>query len=107
MLPCSVIYGTLIDVTCIHWDSQGAGANSSPGACRAYKNDRFRYNLHGATALIMFMAFLIDCLISQFARSVDFYQAESEQVEGGGALASGSSCASKATVRVKKSTDSI
>lgn len=99
-IPCSVIYGSLIDTTCIHWDSLGAG-DSSRGACRAYKSDRFRYSLHGVTALIMFLAFLVDCLISKFARGVDFYEADSSDQDNR------SNCASKTTVRVKKSSGSI
>lgn len=81
-IPCSVIYGTVIDLTCIHWDSvsylQNGGESLGTstgvrGACRAYRNDTFRYYLHGTTAFVMFLAFLVDCIISRRANDVDFY----------------------------------
>lgn len=94
-IPCSVIYGSLIDLTCVHWDalpatsvdksntfspsaSNGDGANH--GACRAYDNNMFRYYLHGVTAFVMLIAFIVDCIVSSQAQGVDFYSSSS----GGG-----------------------
>lgn len=63
------------------------------GSCRAYKNDTFRYYLHGITALVMLLAFLVDCIISSRAREVDFYDKIREKDE--------------ATVELEKSTETI
>lgn len=100
-IPCSVIYGTVIDLTCIHWDTLGPNVESSKtnpstlrGACRAYNNDTFRYYLHGVTALIMFLAFLVDCVISRRAKEVDFYDKKDSIKEG-------------AQVSLRKSTETI
>lgn len=46
---------------------------SSHGACLVYNNDSFRYYLHGITSLVMFFAFIVDCVISCYANEVDFY----------------------------------
>lgn len=75
-IPCSVIYGTVIDLTCIHWDTLTTSQQDSlysKGACRAYKNDSFRFYLHGFTGFVIFLAFIVDCFISSIAEKVDFY----------------------------------
>lgn len=53
-------------------ESSNAGLNH--GACRAYDNDSFRYYLHGLTALVMFFAFIVDCVISTQSSEVNFYE---------------------------------
>lgn len=74
----------MVDYTCIHWDLidkplgdyGGVGhavSESTRGSCRAYDNDEFRYYLHGLTALVMFFAFIVDCIIGTRANEVEFY----------------------------------
>lgn len=102
MIPCSVIYGTVIDLTCIHWDTLSYSQNSGfvdtkadmRGACRVYKNDTFRYYLHGTTAFVMFLAFLVDYIISRRANDVDFYDKKDSNDD-------------EVAVGLKKSTESI
>lgn len=59
----------------------------------AYKNDDFRYYLHGVTGLVMFLAFIVDCIISRRAREVDFYDKNDSKI--------------KASIGLKKSTETI
>lgn len=54
-------------------ESSKVNPSNLSGACLAYNNDSFRYYLHGATAFVMFLAFLVDCIISRRAKEVDFY----------------------------------
>lgn len=77
-----MIYGAVVDLTCVHWDALPSHdtdivGSSEPathqGACRAYQNDSFRYYLHGVTMLVMLLAFIVDCLITRRAAEVDFY----------------------------------
>lgn len=82
-----MIYGSIIDLTCIHWDSYLSGSTAgdvgafqdgdqqqlAKGACRAYRNDTFRLYLHSLTAFVMFLAFVFDCVICKYASQVDFY----------------------------------
>lgn len=74
-----------MDLTCVHWDSVkstlAAGGEPSRGACRAYENDSFRYYLHGLTALVMFLAFIVDCFISRQASQVDFYDGNDSRTD--------------------------
>lgn len=76
-IPCSIIYGSIIDMTCVHWDwfgwTDGSRLEQQQGACQAYNNDVFRIYLHGVTAAFMFLAFLIDCIIVRSSHKVDFY----------------------------------
>lgn len=64
------------------------------GACRAYKNDTFRYYLHGTTAFVMFLAFIVDYIISRRANDVDFYDKKDSKED-------------KVAVGLKKSTETI
>ena len=100
-IPCSIIYGSIVDFTCVHWDRYtGASDSITPessyhGACRAYDNDSFRYYLHGLTAMVMSFAFVVDCIISTRSSEVDFYDCVNDD--------------SKLDIRVglKKSTETI
>lgn len=81
-----MIYGTIVDLTCVYWDSVAPpiGSDSiepSRGACQAYENDSFRYYLHGVTALVMFLAFIVDCIISRRANEVDFYDGNDSRTD--------------------------
>lgn len=68
----------------MHWDlidgplDSPVAGQSSRGACRAYENESFRHYLHGLTALVMFLAFIIDCIISRRANEVDFYDGKDD-----------------------------
>uniref|UniRef100_A0A6G1SGZ5 Solute carrier organic anion transporter family member n=1 Tax=Aceria tosichella TaxID=561515 RepID=A0A6G1SGZ5_9ACAR len=98
-IPCSIIYGSIVDFTCVHWDRYSITSDSTTnsnhhGACRAYDSDSFRYYLHGLTAMVMSLAFVIDCIISTRSSEVDFYDCGND---------------SKMDIRVglKKSTETI
>jgi hypothetical protein len=90
-----------VDFTCVHWDSYivatdlDSSDSKHHGACRAYDNDSFRYYLHGLTALVMLIAFVVDCVISTQSSEVDFYDCDNND--------------SKMDIRVglKKSTETI
>lgn len=92
-----MIYGTVVDLTCIYWDKLSyLGedlAVATKGACRAYDNETFRYYLHGLTALVMLLACIVDCLIISRAHEVDFYDKNDSKNE--------------ATIALKKSTETI
>ncbi|KAG9509960.1 hypothetical protein GZH46_01513 [Fragariocoptes setiger] len=73
-IPCSILYGTIVDYTCIYWetsiDSQGM---TTRGACRLYDNTKFRVYLHCLTSVVMFVAFIVDCIMCSQASKVNFY----------------------------------
>lgn len=78
-IPCSILYGTLIDMTCIHWDKLHDSGGGKFGACRLYDNDKFRKYLHGTSASIMFLAFCVDFVVSRHWREVKFYVVDTDR----------------------------
>lgn len=68
--PCPIIYGTLVDSTCLHWQ-QECGA---PGACRMFDSWKFRFYFHGLTAFLMGLAFLVDFSICLMASRIQFLE---------------------------------
>lgn len=60
--------------------SEDAQVQLVKGACRAYRNDTFRYYLHSLTAFVMFLAFVFDCVICRYAGEVDFYDSEDSKL---------------------------
>lgn len=83
----------------MYWDRYQVATDltisDNHGACRAYDNDLFRYNLHGLTAAVMALAFIVDCIISRRSSEVNFYDCDGDD--------------SKMDIRVglKKSTETI
>lgn len=59
----------------------GGALEATKGACRAYENDSFRYYLHGVTASVMFLAFIVDCWICRQANEVDFYDSDDSRTD--------------------------
>lgn len=51
-LPAPVIYGTLIDSSCLVWEK----SCGQTGSCWVYDTEMFRYKLHGLTAACLTVA---------------------------------------------------
>ncbi|EEC20306.1 solute carrier organic anion transporter, putative, partial [Ixodes scapularis] len=58
-VPCPIIYGAVVDSACLFWEDNCG----EPGACRVYDPSKFRMVFHGVTAIIMFVAFLVDAVV--------------------------------------------
>ncbi|XP_054713238.1 solute carrier organic anion transporter family member 74D-like [Uloborus diversus] len=67
-VPCPIIYGAVVDSACLFWEDNCG----TPGACRLYDPSKFRSVFHGVTAVIMFMAFLVDIVVWYKAKSIQF-----------------------------------
>lgn len=76
------------------------------GACRAYRNDTFRYYLHSLTAFVMFLAFILDCVICKYARKVDFYDNEDSKLAKKES-STAQTTMTTAAIGLKKSTETI
>jgi hypothetical protein len=74
--PCPIIYGTLVDSTCLYWQSDCGPA----GACRVFDSDLFRVYFHGLTGTLMFGAFLVDLSICLMASRIQFDEEPEKQV---------------------------
>ena len=58
-MPGPIVYGHLIDSTCVFWSDSCA----SSGYCMVYDNDKFRFLLHGVTAVLQGVAVLLYLLV--------------------------------------------
>ncbi|XP_074603030.1 solute carrier organic anion transporter family member 74D-like [Brevipalpus obovatus] len=67
-VPCPIIYGYVVDWSCIFWEE----TCGKRGACRMYDPFRFRVAFHGITAMIIFIAFLVDMMVWLKASSIKF-----------------------------------
>jgi len=76
-VPCPIVYGAVVDSACLFWEETCGEA----GACRVYDSDKFRFAFHGVTALIMFVAFLVDMLVYFEAEGIKFEEEEVAEQE--------------------------
>lgn len=74
-VPCSIIYGAVVDSTCLFWESNC----DSLGACRIYDSVKFRLSFHGLTAFIMLLAFIVDAIV--WCKSSHIKFEEEEQIQ--------------------------
>ncbi|UYV61532.1 hypothetical protein LAZ67_1005188 [Cordylochernes scorpioides] len=74
-VPCPVIYGSVVDSACLFWEDNCG----QRGACRVYDPVKFRTTFHGLTALIMFVAFVIDVIVYRKSLSIDFHRGADEE----------------------------
>lgn len=81
-VPCPIIYGAVVDSACLFWEDNCG----EPGACRVYDPAKFRMVFHGVTAVIMFVAFLVDAVVWYKASSIHIHE-EEEAREGGPTVA--------------------
>lgn len=77
-VPCPIIYGAIVDSTCIFWEEDACGTK---GACRLYDSTRFRRWFHGITAMIMLIGFIIDIVVCYKASAIIFNDEDAEKVE--------------------------
>lgn len=73
-VPCPILYGAVVDSACLFWEH----SCGQLGACRVYDPSKFRTVFHGVTAIIMFIAFLVDAVVWYKASSIKFLQDEEE-----------------------------
>lgn len=71
-VPCPIIYGAVVDSACLFWEDNCG----EPGACRVYDPSKFRMVFHGVTAIIMFVAFLVDAVVWYKASSIHIHEEE-------------------------------
>lgn len=67
-VPCPIIYGVVIDSTCLVWETICGKA----GACSLYDIDDFRHFFLGTTSGIMLLAFVMDLVVWHKAHRIDF-----------------------------------
>jgi hypothetical protein len=67
-VPCPIVYGAVVDSACLFWEK----TCGEDGACRVYDSDRFRFAFHGVTAIIMFVAFVVDAVVWFEAPGIKF-----------------------------------
>lgn len=58
-IPCPVIYGAVIDSTCLQWTS----VCGERGSCLIYDKRRFRQHFFGLTGLVMMLACCVDLIV--------------------------------------------
>lgn len=64
-----------MDSACLFWER----ACGQLGACRVYDPSKFRKVFHGVTAIIMFVAFIVDAVVWVKAPSIRFVDEDDEQ----------------------------
>lgn len=62
----------MVDSACLFWEDNCG----ERGACRLYDPAKFRKVFHGVTALIMLMAFVVDCIVWYKAKDIKFQDDE-------------------------------
>lgn len=67
-VPCSVIYGAVVDSTCLVWEM----VCGKTGACSLYDTKAFRQYFHGTTSAIMLCAFVVDLIVWYKADNINF-----------------------------------
>ena len=78
MVPAPVIFGSLIDSTCLIWQKLCSGT----GVCLHYDIEQLRLKLHGAGACFLF-AGLVCAIINYFLiRRLDMKFDENENIKG-------------------------
>ncbi|CAL8113706.1 unnamed protein product [Orchesella dallaii] len=90
-VPCPVIYGTVVDSACIVWGSTVNECSpeehldpldtSTRGHCWVYDSTSFRIYFHGTTAVLMFVAFVIDLVVVFHAQNINIGVNENVGVE--------------------------
>lgn len=75
-VPCSVIYGFVVDSACIIWDT----VCDKVGACSLYDADAFRVYFHGTTSALMFSAFIVDMIVWYKADNIKFGTDDEEAI---------------------------
>lgn len=91
-IPAPMLYGAVIDNTCLTWETVGAARQSctaeEEGSCLQYDNDRFRIGMHALTFGAMIFGFLLaaaNCLIAYFgAKPTDLSAADAVGLEQDG-----------------------
>lgn len=81
-VPCPIIYGAVVDSACLFWEY----SCGSLGACRVYDPSKFRMVFHGVTAVIMFVAFLVDAVVWVKASSIQFHEEDEDEEDVHAAL---------------------
>ena len=67
-IPAPIIFGKIIDTTCVIWREDSCGRQTS---CWLYDNDRFWYILHGMMLVLMTTCVVIAAVMTYLARNVD------------------------------------
>lgn len=76
-VPCSIIYGAVVDSSCLFWESNC----DSIGACRVYDSVKFRLSFHGLTAFIMLLAFIVDTVVWYKSSHIKLDEDDGENVK--------------------------
>ncbi|KAL7646039.1 UNVERIFIED_CONTAM: hypothetical protein RMT77_002940 [Armadillidium vulgare] len=83
-VPCPIIYGAVIDYACVHWRNSCDGR----GACQIYDPDIFRTYFHGTTAIIMFLACIVDIFVWYCSKSLSLNDQSNLQINSTNATTS-------------------
>ncbi|GMR46731.1 hypothetical protein PMAYCL1PPCAC_16926, partial [Pristionchus mayeri] len=76
-LPSPMIYGFIVDSSCLIWESACDGAR---GSCSLYDPAALRVRLHAVYVVLRFVALIFDVLIYREAEAIDIFE-EDETVE--------------------------
>ncbi|GAB6028157.1 hypothetical protein CHUAL_002367 [Chamberlinius hualienensis] len=69
-IPGPIIYGAVVDSTCLLWDEKGCGKK---GNCWLYNLDDLRYWFHGITMSCFAIAIILDLLIMRVVPEMNLY----------------------------------
>uniref|UniRef100_T1J4Q6 Solute carrier organic anion transporter family member n=1 Tax=Strigamia maritima TaxID=126957 RepID=T1J4Q6_STRMM len=76
-LPCTIIYGAVVDSTCIVWE-ESCGER---GNCWVYDVDKLRKWLHGITAGLLITSQLFQCYVWYKCKDLKLYEEIAEKEE--------------------------
>lgn len=76
MIPGPIIFGRIIDSTCLVWNKT---KNGRKGNCLLYDPVKFRYYLHSGSGFFIVIGVFFDFWIWYYGRHMDLYGDESDE----------------------------
>jgi len=78
LIPGPVLFGKIIDSTCIVWTEQCSGAR---GNCQLYDQKLFRYYINLTAFVLTSIGVIFDILVWKYGKNLDLYGEREEQAK--------------------------
>lgn len=77
LIPGPIMYGKIIDTTCLVWTEQCSG---SRGNCQLYDQRKFRYYINLTAFALTTVGVFFDILVWKYGRNLDLYGEREEEM---------------------------
>lgn len=77
LIPGPILYGRIIDSTCVVWTEQCSGSH---GNCQLYDQRKFRYYVNLTALTLTTVGVFFDILVWKYGRNLDFYGEREEEM---------------------------